>query len=546
LLSAHPQHARAHLVAEKLSRGGEQVTPLLLLLRKYVLGGRLVGVEQPALERVLVLSIAKEPHRRNERSTDGGEQPNATTTPAEQAELLDAANTSGETLYCELIAELMDQRSNVILIGDDNIVLGSVKRVTAHMSSRQVVAGLPYTLPPRQDKLDPRTATGEGMRAAAARPARGLAHAIVSAYRGVSPQVAREALFRATGQPDLPLDGAAPHDAIAASLCALYQPAARRPSLVYADGQPRAYAAYALEHWGGGEAQPSMSAALDAFYTPREGLTAHRQRRDALRAQLGEARARLEKQRDSLRGELVRADDLERLRWEGEMIFGYLHAIAPRQQTLDVAGATITLDPSLSAVENAQARFRAYDKAKGALRGVPERLEATEHQLAAVDELLVLADLAEGFDALQQIEAEAAAAGFSRRTPGSKKLRTQGRAGPLSLRSRDGLLIYIGRSATQNIEVTFRLGRKDDLWLHTRQIPGAHVIVRREGGEVPEQTLCEAASYAAYYSGARGETSVDVDVCRRSLVRRIPNGPPGLVSYQAEQTLRVAPQRPPE
>jgi predicted ribosome quality control (RQC) complex YloA/Tae2 family protein len=549
VISAHPRHARVHLAAEKLSRGIDQPTPLLLLLRKYVLGGRLTAVEVPPLERVIVLSITKEPRRRNAFDLAAGDEPRSHDPDDADDEGEGPAGPSDEALHCELVAELMDQRSNIVLVSDENLVLASAKRVTATMSSRRIESGEPYTLPPRQSKLDPRLATGADLRRAAQGSERTLAQQIVAQYRGVSPQAAREAVFRAAGARDLPAGGEVSWELLAAALRGLFDPLQRVPSLVMAEGQPSAYAPYEPRHLGESRPLATMSAALDAFYTPREGLTAHRQRRERLEAALRDGRERLEKQRAKLEGELARAADLDRLRWEGEMIFAYLHTLTPRQPELVVEGRAIALDPNLSAVENAQARFRAYDKAKGAIEGVPERLAATERQLAGLDELLVLTSLADSYEQLDLLAGEAEQAGFlrpSRRAAGKRGSRSTraARANPLSLTSSDGLMIYVGRSATQNVEVTFRLGRGEDVWLHTRQIPGAHVIVRREGGDVPERTLVEAAGYAAYYSGARDEAAVDVDVCRRSLVRRIKDGPPGLVAYQAERTLRVAPRRP--
>src|SRR5262249_61342590 len=120
---------------------------------------------------------------------------------------------------------------------------------------------------------------------------------------------------------------------------------------------------YMLTHLPSVEHQPTISAALDTFYAAREQLTSHQQRRDAVRQQLVEARERLEKQRRSLATELKRADDLDRLRWEGEMIYGIRHTLSPGQTQLEVEGRSIELDPARTPVENAQDRFRAYDKA---------------------------------------------------------------------------------------------------------------------------------------------------------------------------------------
>jgi predicted ribosome quality control (RQC) complex YloA/Tae2 family protein len=110
--------------------------------------------------------------------------------------------------------------------------------------------------------------------------------------------------------------------------------------------------------------------------------------------------------------------------------------------------------------------------------------------------------------------------------------------------SGEGFDIYVGRSAAQNDEVTFRIGRPDDVWLHVRGIPGAHVIVRNGGQDIPEQTLREAGGVAAYFSGARNEPAVDIELSYRRHVRKVPGGTPGLVTYRVERTLRVAPLPP--
>ena len=225
------------------------------------------------------------------------------------------------------------------------------------------------------------------------------------------------------------------------------------------------------------------------------------------------------------------------------MIYGFMHALAPGQAELEVEGRRIALDPRLSPVENAQARFRAYDKAKGALAGVPERLDAVEARLAGLDETLALLDLAEGFEQIEGIAHEAAEQGYIRRPAGRARVKTR-RQPPLRVESPDGFAIYVGRSAAQNEQATFKIGAADDLWLHARGRPGAHVIVKSGGRDVPATTLLAAAELAAYFSQGRAESAVEVDISRRSQVRRVPGGPPGLVTYRAEQTIRAEPRPP--
>jgi predicted ribosome quality control (RQC) complex YloA/Tae2 family protein len=205
-----------------------------------------------------------------------------------------------------------------------------------------------------------------------------------------------------------------------------------------------------------------------------------------------------------------------------------------------VEGKVIRLDPSKTPVENAKARFREYDKAKGALAGVPERLASTEQHLAYLEETLALLELADSFEAISTIERELLEQGLLARRSSQPK---GPRSGPLRLRSSEGVPILVGRSAGQNELVTFEYAQNEDLWLHARGVPGAHVVVRADG-PVGDATLLEAAGLAAYFSKARNSTSTEVSLCRRRDVRKVPGGPPGLVTIRNERSIRVSPLAP--
>ena len=529
--SADPRNARLHLITAKPTRGVERETPLTLLLRKYVRNGIISAIEQPPLERVLVLSIIKHPPVRKDDGLATLE-PDDDDVDVEQR--------------CELIFEVMGQRSNIVLVDDDNLILDAVKRIPAEGARRTIMPRDVYVAPARQlDRRDPRTVTAKGIAAllqAVDGPAEGdLGKAIIGAYAGVSPQQAREAIMRATGQPKAELSSDLPFEAIADALRGLWtEPFA--PSLAYEDDQPIAFAPYHMTQYPTVQPVASISAALEAFYANSDQITAHAQRRDALRQRLLDVRERTQRQHDALDRELERAAALDRLRWEGEMIFGYLHTIEPGQTALQVEDATIKLDPQKTPVENAQARFREYDKAKGALAGVPERLAATDGQLRYIDETLTLLELADTYEGIAAIEREVQEQGLVKASGGKAQMRGP-RGTPLRLQSSDGLTIFVGRSAGQNDDITFRLARPHDLWLHARDMPGAHVVVQTED-DVPARTLEEAAGLAVYFSAARHSTSAEVIVTERRHVRKIPGGPPGLVSFRNEQTIRAVPVAP--
>lgn len=566
LASAHPQYARVHLVQNKLSRGVEQASPLLLLLRKYVLGGRITAIEQPPLERIVVVSIVKEVESRNYELLDASQMPDEVLPDRDEVEDEESLlsdhqiHTSAHPshalsrilLRSELIIEPMDRRSNIILVDDNNLILDSVKRVTPQMSHRVILPRHVYELPPRQERRDPHTATPSDMQVLLDSGAATLSRALISSYRGVSPLVAREVIQRAMGVSDSEVCDNLPWDALATHLRNLFSPP-WHPHLVPGSAGPQAYAPYHITHMHNAQPQPDISSALEAFYASREAVTAHQQYRTTIMQRLDATRERLSHQQQQLEAEMQRAGNLERLRWEGEMIFAFLHSITPGQQYLDIDGDTIKLNPNQSPVETARDRFRAYEKARKAIAGIPERLHETNIRLDGLEQLATLLELANTREQIAQIEQEAHAQGYlqtpqrgpatSKSQPASQR-RTKTRIKPLHLLSSDGFDLYIGRSSEENAAVTFRIGRPDDLWLHGRAIPGAHVIIRCAGQDVPEQTLREAAGLAAYFSRSRQEKLVDVDLARRSRVRKIAGAAPGLVTYTAEQSLRVAPLPP--
>ncbi|GAB4112776.1 MAG: NFACT RNA binding domain-containing protein [Roseiflexaceae bacterium] len=557
LLSAHPRFARVHLSEAKPSRGVGNETPLLLLLRKYVNGGRIIAVEQPNLERVMLLSIVKRPPQRNSESQQAEPDTAAEASESDPAAENEVDLADENLLRCELVAEIMEQRSNLILVSDTNIIMGAARRITAQMSRRVVLPGEPYELPPPQEKRDPRRISAEGVQAAIAdappdpkgRPL-AIARALVAAYRGLSPFAAREAVFRACGDGEITIEQPIDAERVATAVRDLWS-GRWAPSLAGPAEHPNHYAPYLLTHLASAAPQPSISSALETFYNAREHLTDHQQRRDSLRAQIGETKDRLDRQRIALESELVAAKIADRLRWEGEMIYAFLHTIQPRQAELQIEDEqgqiqTIKLDPQKHATEIAHERFRAYDKAKSAAEGLPERLRQVELRLAGIEQTLALLAVAEGFDSIESIALEASEQGLiaNRAHEPKRKLARSKPLPPLRLQSSDGLAIYVGRSSGQNEQVTFKIGAPEDLWLHVRGLPGAHVIIKNGGRSVPEQTLNEAAGLAAYFSQHREEAAVEVDFARRIQVRRIRGGPPGLVSYHADGTIRVAPRAP--
>lgn len=528
LLSAQAQEAGIYLLPVKPRRGLESPSPLLLLLNKYVRGSRLEALEQPPLERILHLTF------------------------------------HGEHGTVTLICEIMGHYSNVILVAPDTRILEAIKHVPASVNRyRTILPQHPYVPPPPQEKEHPLLLTTESLRALLAdRSDAPLWQRIVDRIAGVSPILAREIIFRATGRidPPTPLTSLELNRLLRVidELFHLPQNHMWSPCVAY-EGQgeerrPFAYAPYELTHLPDREPSESVSAAINRVLEATRSFDPYRQVRERLHSLIREQIERQQARLNSLKQALASAAESEQLKRQANAILAMAWAIKPGQKELVVdpaqsgalEGASsgglmrIPLDPLLSPIENAQELFRAYRKMQAAKQEVPQLIAQVEVDLAYLAQLDAEVDLAENRLQLDEVEAELKTAGYL--PAQGKQAKPPGRSQPLSVRSKSGMLILVGRNSLQNDEVTFRRGDPDDLWLHARGVPGSHVIIKCGGAAVDEETLLLGARLAAYYSSARRDAKVQVDYTLRRYVRHMKGGRPGMVTYSHEQTLVVPPE----
>jgi predicted ribosome quality control (RQC) complex YloA/Tae2 family protein len=510
---AHAQRSRVHLCSAKLRRGVETPSPLLLLLRKYARGGRIVAVQNPPFERILQVSI---------QSAEGN---------------------------CTLIIEPMGRHANIILVNASGVVLDAIKRVGSQMSRvRPILPGKPYAPPPLQVKLDPPDLTREYLAdfLQDAEPTQPVWRVLVSGLRGTSPLLAKEIVYRALGTTNVRVNEILDIAPLFDSFGAMLQQMAQRqwkPSIALQDGFATAFAPYQLSQYDQWTDVHSTSAAIEQYYGAVTSLDAYAPAKKRVRVMLNQARDRTESKYKALERQLAPQQEIEKWRTDGEMILAYAHTIIRGQSELeapidfDRPPLKIVLDPQLTAVENAQAYFAKYEKAKSAAADIPRLLKQTELELAYLEQLATDLDLSSNHPEIQEVKSALAEAGYI-----SEKRKTQ-RGQPLRVVSQEGMTILVGKSARQNDEITFRRSAPDDLWLHAVDVPGSHVIIKSGGRIISEETLRQAAALAAHYSAHRQENSVLVAYTQRKYVRRIKNTKPGMVTYRHEQTIRVSPAK---
>ena len=515
-LSADAAHPRLHLVDAKLRRGLAKPTQLGLLLRRFAEGGLVTQVLQPAWERLLEIEM------------------------------------EGRDGQFRLIAELMPRRANLLLVRD-GMILDCLNRVGPNINRyRLSLPNHEYVPPPPiRAQLDPSNLTELdlcNLLDSAQKESTQTRRILPGRILGLSPLLAREIVFRATGD----LSTRTAHtDAgqLYAAFRAVLTPLLKRrwqPGIGSAQGVPEAFSVFPLTHLEWRESE-TVSAALQSYFGAITGLDAYKEAKKPVQAALEETKAKLRAKIDSLRAGLRDQSELQRLKQSGELILAYQYTLSEGQSELraqyNPAGPEllVALDPDRSPLENAQDYFRRYEKAKSAADAVPALIREAQLELDFVDQLesdlMAAANWPEIDDVIQIL----AARGHGHGAP-LKRIGGGGRQGPLRIVSRAGFVIWLGRNSRQNEQVTFKRANAQDIWLHARQVPGAHVVIRNDGRRISDELIAEAAAVAAWYSKRRNDANVQVDYTRVKYVKAIKGAGPGMVTYRNESSIIVQPR----
>lgn len=543
LISTEPNFARAHLV-ETAPPNPPHPPAFCMLLRKHLEPARILHVAQVGLDRILHFTC-------------------------------ESVEASGRRVRFVLIAELTGRHSNVVLVEESSgRILDALHRTGAGPSPRRVLMpGETYEPPPGPDKRDPRRISpDETRRLLALQPAaQKVVRTITDLFDGFGPFAAREILLRAGLDPEAAHGDLAEKDVerVAAALGDLAAANAQgrfEPTVVLdAAGEPQEFWLFPpIQTRGTSKRCASASEAASEYFGRRLAVETLHRRKQRLQRLLAQGQERLARKVENLRQDLAAAEQAEEYRLYGELLTAHLHLVARGSAATlpnyyaDNALVTIPLDPSLTPAENAQRYFKRYAKARSAQAAVKAQLDAALDELAYLEQAAIHLEMADSDDALNEIEAELAAAGVAPHpgqaagivpgagaTPSTRARRgahpsRDEAAAPLEARTSRGSRVRIGRSNRQNDRLTLRAAHPDDVWLHVKDLPGAHVILEVQG-EPADDELREAAMLAAYFSKARHSSNVAVDWTRARYVRKPKGARPGMVIYDHHQTVYVSP-----
>ena len=317
--------------------------------------------------------------------------------------------------------------------------------------------------------------------------------------------------------------------------------------VAFSGEKPKDFSFLPIRQYGGAltcSVRESFSALLDEFYLRRDRAEAMRRRSQALTRTVRTTRDRTAKKLALQREELRRSADRETLRRKADLITANLYRMKKGDCVLCAEDfyadgcpeVEIPLDPLKTPQQNAAALYKRYQKAKTAERHLTGLIAEAEQSLRYLDSVLDELQRAGSEQDLAEIRNELRAAGYLRREKASKREKSQPRA-PLRFVSDSGYEILVGRSNTQNDELTHRIARRTDIWLHVQKIHGSHVIIRARDSTPDEQTLAQAASLAVYFSQARGGGKTPVDYTMARCVRKPSGALPGMVLYTEYQTI---------
>jgi len=496
-----------------------------MLLRKHLQNGRITGITQPGLERILQIHV----------------------------EHLDEM---GDLCKKTLIIEIMGKHSNIIFINDQNKIIDSIKHISGMISSvREVLPGREYFIPVTQEKDDPLCLSRESFKQRMTARAMPVYKAVYSSYTGLSPVISHEICVRAGIDGDASTAVFTESPEGKAMLSNLYQAfdalmeqvrsGLFTPVIVYENGAPKEFASIPLLSYGEAKSQSfaSISALLEQYYAEKNQLSRIRQKSVDLRKIVQTALERNIKKYDLQLKQMQDTEKKDKYRIYGELLNTYGYSASPGSRSIEALNyytnemITIPLDPLLSPSENAKKYFDKYGKLKRTYEALSTLTLQVKEEIDHLESIQTALDIALLEEDLTQIKEELIESGYIRRKGGSKKVKITSR--PFHYISSDGFHIYVGKNNYQNDELTFKFASGNDWWFHAKGMPGSHVILKTEGKKLPDRAYEEAARLAAYYSRGRGQEKIEIDYLEKKNVKK-PNGSkPGFVVYYTNYSMMI-------
>lgn len=529
LLTANASSPRLHF--SNIQKENPINAPLFcMVLRKHLASGKIVDITQPNFERIVNIQV-------------------------------ESINELGDYSIKTLIFEIMGKHSNIILIDDKNTILESIKHISFDKSSiREVLPSKTYVLPPSQDKKDPlKTNFDEFLYIIKNSIPTKIQQLIYKSYNGISPILSSEICHNADIDPSKNIEELSNNQIndlynSLNNIVMLNTQKQFNPQIIYNENESildfTVFDFSMFKHLNK-KYFSSISELLEFFYKSKDLTYRLNQKSQDLKRLISQNIERCVKKKDIQQKTLKDIENRDTLKLYGELITSNIYTIKKGMTKVKLNNfysenfeeIEIRLDPNLTPAENAQKYFKKYNKEKRTFIALQDQIKQNNEELLYLESVLSsVSSCTDEYD-IKEIRAELSEQGFLKRQKNSKnnKQKSSKRAKPLHYISSDGFHIYVGKNNTQNDELTLRFAKPLDMWFHTKDIAGSHVIVVSEGKEIPNSTLNEAANLAAYYSKATNSSLVPVDYTPKKFIKK-PNGAkPGMVIYETNKTAYITP-----
>lgn len=536
LVSSNSNNPRMHIT--KTSRENPMKAPLFcMVLRKHIAGGKIVDIYQPNFERIIIIEV-------------------------------NATNEMGDMTRKKLILEIMGKHSNIILTDENNKVLDSIKRVSHEKSSvREILPNKEYVYPPNQNKKNPLNLEEEKFEyfqeKLHSQQGKKIQEFIYQTYTGISPTMATEICLRASLNPSLYCaELTAEHDKNIYSIFVNLIKNIKSggfSTYIYSELKSQQhilqvvdFSVFSMELYKDLESvqYSTVSEVLEEFYEKRDTIYHIKQRSADMRKVVQINIDRCIKKKDILFKTRKDTKNMHTWKKKGELITANIYSIQKGMttfKTIDFYEETmpeieISLDPNKTPSENAQKYFSNYNKAKRTLVALEIQEKQNHEDILYLESVLNALDTAKDLSDLTEIRTELGESGFLKKQIIKKGMKKPQKSKPMHYLSSDGYDIYVGKSNIQNDELTLKFAKPTDLWLHTKEIAGSHVIILTNGtGEAPDTTLTEAGNLAVYYSKASQGSAVPVDYTIRKNVKKPTGAKAGMVIYLTNKTMYITP-----
>ena len=511
LASVGSAHARVCFITENPVNPPAPLA-FCMLLRKHLQGGRITEITQKDSERIIEIS-------------------------------LETLNELGFTMSKKLIFEIMGKHSNIVLVDiASGKIIDSIKRVSFDVNRvRQILPGMIYQYPPAQDKIPFREISADQLEALAAD-----GKSILRSVGGIAPAFAEELALRAGVQ----------RSGYLSDVLAAIESPNHADARVYLDesGAPIDFYPVALSELEEScrvERFGDLSSAMEFYFGKKESSNQGRQKSHDLIRSVNALLDKMYLKKKRLSEDLLKAENSEDLRLYGELLTANIHLIQPGMKSVEVTnyydGSTLTipLDVKLSPSKNAQHYFKKYGKSKTAIKEKQIQLDENEAEIKYLESVLSFLENTDDVVEIESIRAELVETGYVRRrrqAGGFKEKKYK--PAPYRYTLSNGMSVLVGRNNKENDILTFKTAGNKDLWLHTKDIPGSHVIVQSGGVELDEEAVWEAAAIAAYHSKARTSENVPVDYVPIKYVKKPAGAKPGMVIFTNNRTVYVNPAVP--